>query len=260
MNGLLARLFGAEPRTAGSRFLVTNPAQVASLLQKAMRARARLALRVATSPEPRSSLILAVDPTRRRLALDEPWPQRPGPSPGERLAITTRVDGVELAFELQLEQCLQRRDGQVLQCHLPHSLVYRQQRRSFRIRVPEDSRMSRCVIAPADQPPRRARIVDLSSHGFGAVLLSRADLTIGDTLDCELSVDEHLLITPTELRSLVQVIDRDRVGLLFGPLTVADQRLIDGSIARLQREGLARLPAQATAEYPSPASGATARR
>ena len=90
----------------------------------------------------------------------------------------------------------------MLQCHLPHSLVYRQQRRSFRIRVPEDSRMSRCVIAPADQPPRRARIVDLSSHGFGAVLLSRADLTIGDTLDCELSVDEHLLITPTELRSL----------------------------------------------------------
>lgn len=238
MNRLLAWLLGDPDRESrGDPWRITDRRRILVLLREAAEAHAMLRVRINGGPTEYTSMILAVDGVWCRIAIDDPWPKvdRPPLRGGDRLHVSTRLHGVPMHFVLEVEKVLPRAAGPVVQCELPAWVHYRQLRRSYRVLVPPDVDSFRCVIKAMDDRGHRGRLLDLSVEGMGAILLSEAGLRVGDPVSCDLNLEHGSLLAEGELRSLAKVLDRERVGVHFHPLSPADQRLLDREIARLQR-------------------------
>jgi len=173
---LLDRLAGrlqAEraPTTAvadpGSAQQITRPQRIAALLARTLEQRNLLTVAISGSDEVYSSAVLELVSDRGYLVLDELKPDsgQAHAEPGRRIHISTRVDGLGLAFESSIGQVSSAGGIPYYKVALPQIVYYHQRRSHHRATVPLARALSVHLIV------RSARVItgelrDISCGGL----------------------------------------------------------------------------------------------
>ena len=221
-----------------SKAPVRDPNTIAKLLGRLLGEKAGLHIWHPDCEQPHLSLLVGLK-GRSGLYLDAP----PDSvidlyEKGTPLLIRSRLDGTELRFRTRL-QVLSRYDGYpALLCEWPSEVHHFERRMAFRVRVSgPDAFVS---LALEDEPRLRARLVDLSVTGFGALISRRARLSPGEVLDCALELRGQQLFTSADIQSFKEVPGTRfwRLGARFDQLDPSQERQLGKLVLEMERQAI----------------------
>ncbi len=187
------------------------------------------------------SIILAVDPERATITIDELFPAGFIGLPGQPVTVTVRLDGSRrLTFNTHIVN--RRDDENAIDSYvlaLPASLDYNQRRGAFRLQMGSGWAVVSEFRAP-DQQHCSARVRDLSSTGIRLELQQPLPLHEGDVLE-DLQFEfagrnYHCLADVRSVISTDERADRFLVGAAFRDLPRLEQRSLERMIMQRQRQ------------------------
>lgn len=225
---------------------ITQPAEIALLLQRIHEARAMLSVRLADDPSPYLTAIIGCDGARGELLLDELNPRR-----GHerfvalgRLTAQCKLRGVEMSFDVQLKETIKSESGLLYRTDMPAVVRYLQRRNAFRAPVPIQQGASLTLSAPG-RDPVKALVCDISRTGIGA-RTAGPGLGEGDTWpDCEITLPEGASVRcAIELRYVGSHNANNyvRIGARFLELSPEQEKIIQRFVAKMERELLRKQP------------------
>jgi c-di-GMP-binding flagellar brake protein YcgR len=243
----------AAPRDADrhAERRLTDPRQIASILQRVRESRTLLTARVPRVEGSFLTTLLDVDPRRQRLRIDEL-----NPSAGHEallrvglVSLSTRLAGVEVAFRSSIERVDAGRGAAFYTLPFPSVLLYHQRRDTHRVEVPPPLTVRAWLVGP-DEERLPAEVRDLSPEGLclqvAAGRLPR--LEAGQRLQgCDLLLPDGLRVgCDLEVRWVRGGEGRRpwRIGARFVALSGAHGRAIAQLVAQLEREHLRLAPAR----------------
>ena len=217
--------------------MVVDTTQIGHLFTRMQDEHARLSVRIDDHTERFQSMVLKVSPHLGRLALDQMYPDsgRTLVKVGSRLHATTRLTGIETRFGVIIDAIKAHEDGDIYQAAIPPGMLYYQRRAAFRATVPPEVPLAHSLITDPGGASVRAKLVDVSATGIGAMLMGDPQLHIGEVLNCDLHLPHGHLMTEVEIRSMSKILGHSRIGALFTELSPTQRILIQRTIAGFQR-------------------------
>ena len=193
------------------------------------------------------SIIIGVDPERRRLEIDELFPAGFVGLPGQPVTITVRLDATRrLTFNTHI---IARHDDDGLDSYwlaLPETLDYNQRRGSFRLQLGQGWGVVSEFSAP-DQERCSARVRDLSSTGIRLEVLGGARPVTGDMLhDLHFEFAGRSYQCAAAVRNVTSatgVADRFLIGAEFRDMSRTEQRSLERMIMQMQRQQVQQMTA-----------------
>ena len=227
--------------------IFTNPAQIAQVLQRVQDARSLLFISFPGENIPYQSAILEINPDKEYLLLDEITPARGHKKFLESgtLIANTKIKGVDIRFDVQLDQELMESGIAMYKVHFPKRLVYMQKRQSYRINLGITSKIS-ISLQTGDGTILQGKVLNISETGVGANIDARLRLKIGDQIPlCELEIpDNETIQSKLEIRFVEP--DKSsrlvRIGGRFLGISGIQQRQLARVLLDLQRDMMRRLP------------------
>jgi len=219
---------------------ISDQQQIAILISNVQRHQfpVRLLATSASAPEP--SQLLAGDPQRGELIFDAPRDLDSGRyAPGSTMTVMTSCNGAELRFDTAVIDTESFEGYPALRTRWPDSVISRQRRKAFRVRIGED-RSSRLELFDDAGNRIRGRLIDLSMTGFGALIDRTAPLRAGEELDSSLEIVGVSLATTIYLSDL-RIPDHGRfmrIGAAFTELTPQQQSQLEKLIRALERHAI----------------------
>jgi len=222
---------------------VTDPRRITQILQRLCDARSLLAARLPGRAESYATCILGVDVRAGRLALDELTPAAGHEAllRDRHLGVLARLDGVEIAFQITLEDVLWERGIAVYTLPFPRVLRYDQRRTAHRVTVRAAPPLS-IRLAREDGTEVLAEVRDISVGGLclRTPYLAPGEIERGDHFPHGEIVlpDGRRLHCALEVRHVARAEGSRwvRIGVRFVDLPRGEQARIAHYIFRLERE------------------------
>lgn len=222
-------------QTANTAELIASPGRIAALLKRLLEEQPFLLVTFPELHTPYASALLTVDTDSNGLVLDElkPATGHHGVQAGATLQVHARLAGVDLYFDTEIAT-IELQDGiHLYHAALPDKLIYRQRREHVRVPLPQDAH----IQLQHETRAAEARLLDLSSSGFGGVLLDECSLVADKRYTCTLTISTEIIRATAELRYLAEGPDRQRhFGALFHQPSPTVQRQIGRLVMQLQRD------------------------
>ncbi|QOC21233.1 flagellar brake protein [Wenzhouxiangella sp. AB-CW3] len=215
---------------------ITDHAQTYGLLGRLRDQRVLLHIRRPDQAEPDLSMLLTVDPERRELVFDlPPEPASQHYEGNEDLTVRTRLDGIDLRFSVQLRGLTDLQGFRALAAYWPNRIMYRQRRRSFRVKLA--ARAAPIEISIDNETSISGSLIDISVGGFGALISRDVDLAEFERVDCSLELHNQRLKLQAEIRSLTDSTQPryNRLGASFVEMDPAQRRQLERLVAELER-------------------------
>ncbi len=217
---------------------VRQPQAIAKLLARLARERESLDLWRPDASSPDPSLLIALKGLTGLYLDAPPESVMAAFEPGTRLLVRSRLDGTEIRFPTRV-QIHSRYEGlPALLCEWPAEVHHHERRLAFRVRAAGPDMIVSLFL---EQDPRlRARLVDLSVGGFGALISRRARLSEGEMLDCQLELRGQRLATSASVQSFQEVSGTRfwRLGARFEQLNPAQERQLGKLVLELERQAI----------------------
>ena len=219
---------------------IVDPQQIGHFVGELVQHRSPLSITLLETAQTYTSYVLQCSSAQQRTVLDQLFPDdtERAVRGGTLLQIASRADQLQARFEAQVELCHQHPLGYLIQAYLPLVVHSRQRRLSFRTRIPDQARLSPSVLYSEQRRALRARLVDLSVGGLGAVVSSQEPLEAGEQLDCELNLPGHRIAARAQVRSVHPATSGQRLGINFRELGPRRSAMLEQVIASLQRQSL----------------------
>lgn len=219
---------------------ISDQEQIATLINNVQRHQFAVRLLATNASAPEPSLLLAGDPQRGQLIFDAPRDLESGLyAPGTTLTVMTSCNGAELRFDTTVIGTESFKGYPALRTSWPGSVISRQRRKAFRVRIGED-RSSRLELFDGTGNRIRGRLIDLSLSGFGALIDRTAPLRAGEEVDSSLEIDGVSLATTIYLSDL-RMPDHGRfmrIGAAFTGLAPQQQSQLEKLIRALERHAI----------------------
>ena len=219
---------------------ISDQGQIAALLSSVQRHQLPVHLLAPTASAPEPSLLLAEDFGDRQLLFDAPRNPDSGLyQSGSAITVLTVRQGAELRFDAKIIGMETFRGYPALRTTWPTSIISRQRRKAFRVRIGDDS-SSRLELYDDRGKLIRGRLTDLSLSGFGALLDLDAPLRAGEEVESSLEIDSVSLTTSIRISDLrVPTKGRFmRVGAAFTELSPQQQAQLERLIRALERRAI----------------------
>ncbi len=241
---LLSRLFN-KPRNAATPAPSVSPhsalspsTEVIALLSQWAGQRRLLSARIAGNTEDFMTMVLAVDPARGLVWLDELNPSTALLGDSDILILSDQAHGEILSLELPFvaSKSFQR---EALACLLPTQVQSRPRRQWMRFVAPIAPQQM--IVRTLGESAQTAHLINLSAGGARLALRGNclSQLQVGSFLPvCELRLGETLWRMSATVKSvrLVRASYRQtQVSVEFADINLPDQRSIDQHLQRLQR-------------------------
>lgn len=219
---------------------ITSRAQIRRLLKSVQERELGVTLRLVDAEEPEASVLLALDDRHNELIFDAP---RGTTSDrfvaGQRTVVSSRYQGIELRFTSPIHSVGDYDGYPAVRTGWPRRVQYLQRRRSFRVRVRNlaDSKLDMYVDGARSY---RARLLDLSTGGFGAVVPEEMAFTENEVMDCFIEVEGEGFGTLVEIRNVRQnrIGGTTRIGAQFSELTRRQHRRLEKLVRKLERRAI----------------------
>ncbi len=235
----------SDYQSAGEK--ITDPAQIARLLERIMESRSLLAVTIPGVNAIYNSAILGVLSEDRCLLLDEL-----NPEDGHKHVINatkfhsfTRHRGVEIHFASRVLEVGQEAQGAFYRVAFPETVDYKQRRESYRVRIGLSQNIS-VTIENGEAKPLTGRVYDISAGGLGAYVDRNTRLSVGQVLpSCTVQLPGNKQISSAiEIRyaKLDEQTGDLRIGARFLNLSRTERNTIEKFIAALEREMLRKRP------------------
>lgn len=218
---------------------IRQPEQVQALLQRLLSARALVNIWHSAASEGHLSALVGIKP-RQGIYLDAP------PTSvidlygeGDALQVRTRLDGTEVRFRTRLQLHSRYEGYPALLCEWPAEVHHYERRLSFRVRVKGEGSEVHLSLED-DGTSHRARLVDLSVGGFGALIDAEARLHPGEMLDCLLDLRGQQLATSAAVQSFDPVPGTRfrRLGAAFVDIDPVQERRLSKLVLELERQAI----------------------
>lgn len=237
MNTLADGAEGAEAEADDLHgLLLRSPRRIEALLHRLRLNRSLLSVRLEGSDQWHASMVVAVEPARHRFSLDalNPSPS-PMPPPGTRIAVRGRVDGGDLRFKCRYAAESMVEAEPAIDAELPEEIFVLERRSAYRLNLPPHLQLPPSAIGRA-QPDHRARLVDVSHVGVGAIVPADVQPAVGEELRMRIQLPGAVVQTDAEVRSTATQSDGVRVGLRFDKLRVDDENRLAQAVNGLERQ------------------------
>lgn len=220
---------------------ISDPQQVATLLDNIERHQLSVNLLSSSASAPEPSMLLASDLGSRQLVFDAPRDLAGGLyQPGTVVTAMAVLNGAGLRFDTEVIGTEAYQGYPALRTTWPGSVVTRQRRKSFRVRIGED--MSSRLELYDDAGNRiRGQLTDLSLGGFGALIDHNSPLSLGEEIESALEIDGGLsIVTTIQLRDLRAPPKGRfmRIGASFKDLKPQQQAQLGKLIRALERHAI----------------------
>ncbi|MGI1680213.1 MAG: flagellar brake protein [Cellvibrionaceae bacterium] len=197
------------------------------------------------------SILLEIDPEERTVLIDEFFPSAFVGLPGQKMDFSLRqAGGRSIVFEAKILERHEFDGSPVYVISMPDTLEENQRRVTFRMSVPESTKIDSSFIAP-DKQAYAAKVCDVSSGGVcietsgeitkalraGDSLKNTSFEFAGIDIVCDLTVKNLVDKKDTEEDSSKAY---KRIGAQFENLSISTRRQLEQSIMQLQREQLRR--------------------
>lgn len=198
-------------------------------------------------PEIFFSAILSVNPNQNYILLDEINSKH-----GHELLLVhkkfnamTKIDGIELRFSGNLITTSEKNGIAIYKIEYPDSVLYLQQRQSFRINIGLGTSIP-VKLKREDGIPVYGHIINLSETGAGIVIDTPCVIQIGDVFpQCEIRLSEEQIIKcqyDVRYMSANKTDESQRIGGQFLGLNGGQQNELRKLVLKLQRDLMKRLP------------------
>lgn len=218
---------------------IRQPKRVEALLQRLISARALVNIWHPEANEGHLSTLLGIKPVRS-IYLDAP-PESVIDiyREGDPLQVRSRLEGTEVRFRTRLQLHSRHEGYPALLCEWPTEVHHYERRLSFRVRVGGEGAQVHLSLED-DGKRHRARLVDLSVGGFGALIDEEARLHAGEVLDCLLDLRGQQLATSATVQSFDKVPGTRfrRLGVGFLNLDPAQERRLGKLVLELERQAI----------------------
>lgn len=216
--------------------LLRSPRRIEALLHRLRLNRSLLSVRLEGSDQWHASMVVAVAAAQRRLSLDALNPSPSSiPVAGTRIAVRGRVDGGDLRFKCRYagESIVEAEPA--IDAELPEEIFVLERRAAYRLSLPQHLQLPPSAIGRA-QPDHRARLVDVSHVGVGAIVPADVQPAIGEELCMRIQLPGAVVQTDAEVRSTAAQGDGVRVGLRFDKLRGDDENRLAHAVNSLERQ------------------------
>lgn len=219
---------------------ISDPGEVTSILEHVRRHQFPVQLLAPEASAPETSMLLVADAGRQQLIFDAPRYFGSGVyDAGNVLTAMTTRNGAEVRFETQVIGTEPFEGYPALRTTWPRSIISRQRRKAFRVRIGEDM-SSRLELYDEAGQRIRGQLTDLSLGGFGALIDRNAPLVAGEEIDSSLEIEGVLLATSinvNELRSPEKGRFM-RIGAAFTTLLPQQQAQLEKLIRAIERHAI----------------------
>lgn len=216
--------------------LLRSPRRIEALLHRLRLHRSLLSVRVEGSDQWHASMVVAVDAPRRRFHLDalNPPPAQPLAA-GTRIAVRGRVDGGDLRFKCRYAGASIIEAEPAIEAELPEDVFVLERRAAYRLNLPPHLQLPPSAIG-RERPEHRARLVDVSHVGAGAVVPADVQPAVGDELRMLIQLPGATVHTDAEVRSAAAQGDGVRIGLHFEKLRSDEENRLAHAVNSLERQ------------------------
>lgn len=147
---------------------IAQPERIAAILDEINRRPLLIGVRREPDGPLYNSLLVRLDPTQKRLYLDEfsPLEDHRQMHAGQGVRIHASLRGIAIRFSTTVEEILLEDGHHLYAGSYPTQIVYLQRRHIFRVRLPLYDRRHVIVQDRATETEFAARILDLSVRGF----------------------------------------------------------------------------------------------
>jgi len=214
-------------------------AQVAGLLTRLLDHHTLLTVSMPGVDALYNTAVLAVDPAKARFQLDELNPREGHEMlrPGTTVTVEGRPRGILTRFDAKVLDVGIEHDIYYYDVQFPAEILYYQRREHHRVPV---QLALHATISIAGRPvTARARLIDLSVSGIGAIAISGTGLSHGQEYVCTLELPERPhLIVPADIRFIntEKTVQQQRFGARFLHVPKHERRTLERFVAELQRD------------------------
>lgn len=218
---------------------IREPKRVQALLRRLIEARSLINLWHPNGQEGHLSTIVGLKPVSG-IYLDAP----PASvidlyQPGDSLQVRSQLDGTEVRFRTRLQLHSRYDSYPALLCEWPDEVHHYERRMAFRVRI--TGAQAEVTLELEDDGERhRARLVDLSVGGFGALIGPEAQLSPGEVLDCLLDLQGQQLVVKAAVQSFDDLPETRfwRLGARFTELDPLQERRLSKLVLELERQSI----------------------
>lgn len=171
------------------------------------------------------------------LVLDAPRRQQHAEfEAGRRIEAETTHEGIRLRFRCRIRSAAEHQGLPALFVDWPDEVEYQQRRKSFRVRLYgiSDAELDLFVDGRLSL---RAKMVDVSTDGFAALVDPAAPLSASERIECAVRIDDNMITAMAEIRNLRSVYDDRylRLGARFLDLQRRDRLRLERLVRELER-------------------------
>lgn len=217
---------------------ITSPAQIATILKRLQEGHALLTASFPGDNKVYNTAILGVDATENQVLLDElnPVEGHNRVQAGSRLQLQGRAAGIETRFTVVVAAVDIEQNIYLYRVSLPEYVIYRQRRDS--VRVPVKLSLDASVTLTSADKRAKARLVDLSAGGFGAIVIDGDRLAVGERYQCRIDLPGQTAIAAeAEIRfASDEAGQQRRLGARLLALPLQEKRRVERLVMQLQRE------------------------
>ncbi|SFB98058.1 c-di-GMP-binding flagellar brake protein YcgR, contains PilZNR and PilZ domains [Marinospirillum celere] len=231
-----------------SENLVSNPAEIASLLASLYRKHASITVNFRGKSQHYASMILDLDREEGVFYLDEfnPPSGHKRALSGEPFSIRASTQGLSIFFNhCQLLDIIKEEKGAIYKVAFPKLVKHDQKRQAFRARVLRSMSAPITLLSYERGEPFKGSLVDLSNGGCNFILNELVDpplrdLEIFEELTLDIEDFERSITVAAEMRRISEDEQKEitSCGVRFINVDGSTQAEIDRLVMFLQREAL----------------------
>lgn len=223
--------------TAG--ILIDKPTHIRQLLRSLVEQRMLVEVQPLDQEWSDTTMLLAFDPKRGLLIFDEPRAADQGLfTQDQPLHFASQHRGIEVKFNTVSRGIRTFDKRPALFTGWPDALHYLQRRKAFRMSIPKKLE-SRAELQIDQRFTIPARLIDLSTEGFGVAVDRSASLREGEVIDCWLDVGDEFFSGSAEVRNFKSLPGRMmRVGAQFLDQGQRQKRRLAQLVRQLERQSI----------------------
>lgn len=231
-----------------NREIIANPARIRGIISNIHKSRNLLNVSLPGDSRPYNSIILEFDTDANTLTLDELNPQEGHTSflQGRRAIIKTTINGVDIRFQVELQNVSASDDIAYYIVGIPNKLDYHQLRAYHRVPIGLNS--IPVLLIQNDKDLLEGELHDISAGGISVRFSHKIPETIKrgtliPTCMIELS-NKDKISTELEIRFISKPDDGKRtlIGARFVGMDKPQQRIVERFVASLDRELRRKMP------------------
>lgn len=229
---------------------ITNPHESARLLEMARSRHSLLEVSMPGVPDIFFSAFLAINADDQFILMDEINTQQGHELllVHKKINVSTKLNGIDLSFSSTLLNVFDKDGIAVYKIKYPESVLYLQQRKSYRINIGLGINIP-VKMKREDGVPLYGNMINLSETGAGIALNSPCSVHMSEILPfCELRISEDQTIRcQLEIRYIKAKDDKkpQHIGGQFIGIDNMQQRELSRVVTDLQRDLMKRLPKNA---------------